>query len=286
MTELTAPNSTSSGLTRLGRDAHETADALGPLAGLVGTWIGTHGFEMIAVPSHDADFRLIVRPYVEVLTFAALGAPVPNRGDKGVEDLMISGLTYDIRISDLETNEPLHLENGMWLNLGATQDRPIVRMAAIPHGDSVLALGTAETTAEPPAIPDISGLPPDIGHTTRKGYTDAYLGPPFFGSFSPTAPNEVLVAANKGLTFSQTTTLSVSTENGGGVLNIPFVSKNANTTAFAATYWLETITDEKTNSEVLQLQYSQQSNLEFVAKFNAPGLIMWPHINVNTLRKQ
>jgi hypothetical protein len=89
------------------------------LADLIGTWFGTHGWELIAVP-HEESFHLIVRPYVEVVTFEALGAPVPNRGGP-VPDLFIAGLLYQIRITDLQTNEPLHLENGMWLNLCESQ---------------------------------------------------------------------------------------------------------------------------------------------------------------------
>ena len=95
MLELTAPGSTSMGLTRLGRGAAGTAAELGPLADLVGTWFGTHGWELIAVPQGDG-FHLIVRPYVEVVTFEAIGAPVPNRGGP-VPDLFIAGLVEAAR---------------------------------------------------------------------------------------------------------------------------------------------------------------------------------------------
>jgi THAP4-like, heme-binding beta-barrel domain len=302
MVELTARGSTSLGTTRLGRPASLIAEELGSLADLVGTWFGTHGWEMIAVPRGEKQFLLIVRPYAEVITFATLGAPVPNRG--AVEpDIDIGGLIYDMRISDLETNEPLHLENGMWLDLGATQSPRIARMAAIPHGDTFLALGdmSVDAVAEGaqdgaqarPTIPKISGLP-ITGEGMPPGYTDQYLHPSVKG-FSPVSPNTVLEEDLGNLKVVKTVTLSVSTQTAtGGILNIPFVTKNANTTAFQATYWIETVEVAKKDpsgkvigtEHVQQLQYSQQSNLEFFKRPDGHGLIMWPHVNVNTLRKQ
>jgi hypothetical protein len=286
MGELTAPDSTSVGITRLGRDAAGTVEELGPLAGLVGTWMGSHGWEMIAVPTESGGqegFRLIVRPYVETITFSALGAPVPNRGGPA-GDMFIAGLLYTTRISDLETNEPLHLENGMWLYLGAGVEQPIARQASIPHGDAFLALGTSATTAGPPQIPTITGVP-DAGPDTRLGYTDVYLRN--VDEFQPSSPNDVLQQAISGLTIVQTIELSASTQAGGGISNIPFVASNANATAFDCTFWLETVQDPTTGNQIQQLQYSQQTNIEFLPQFGNPGqLIMWPHVNVNTLLKQ
>ncbi|MGN6557054.1 MAG: heme-binding protein [Solirubrobacterales bacterium] len=283
MSELTAPDSTSVGITRLGRTATTTADELGPLADLVGTWMGK-GWELIAVPQGETGFHLIVRPYVEVLTVEPIGAPVPNRGPK--EDMLISGLMYKTRITDRETHEPLHLENGMWLYLKNAKQEPvevpIVRQASIPHGDVLLALGTS-STGQAPEIPTIKGAPEkEVG--MNPGYLDPYIVPR--EGFDPSSPNQVLVEANKGLDIVATTTLLVSTEGEGGILNIPFVREHANATRFTCTYWLETVKGTK-GEEVLQLQYSQQTNIEFLPKKDhEPGLIMWPHINVNTLRKQ
>jgi hypothetical protein len=231
----------------------------------------------------EEGFRLIVRPYAEVLTLEPIGAPVPDRGGPD-PDIFITGLMYETRISDLETNEPLHLENGMWLNLGETQEQPIARIAAIPHGDTFLALGSATTISGAPDIPTPSAIP-YIGPEPRFGYTDPYLVA--VDGFSPGEPNTVLQKAIEGLTISETIELSLSTDSGGGVLNIPFVQRNANTTAFSCTFWIETVQDQTTGDEVQQLQYTQQSNLEFLPQFGDPEqLIVWPHVNVNTLRKQ
>lgn len=282
MADLTAPDSTSVGITRFGRAATTSAAELGPLADLIGTWVGSEGWELIAVPEGEKSFRVILRPYTEVVTFEAIGAPVPNRGG-AAPDLFIAGLLYQMRIADKETDEPLHLENGMWLNLGESQEKPIVRQASIPHGDVFLALGTSYATDGPPEIPSFDALPdpgPDI-----EGYTEGKY-PPSDENFSPGDPNKVLREAIEGREIVNTTTLSVATEDGGGIVNIPFVEQHAKTSQFACTYWLETIKDPKTGDEVQQLQYSQQTNVEFIPKFGEPGLIMWPHVNVNTLRKQ
>jgi len=285
MTDLIAPGS-SVGLTRLGRDAMTTVAELGPLADLVGTWFGAQGWELMAVPDGSKTFRLIVRPYVEILTFEALGAPVPNRGGP-VPDLFIAGLLYQARIADLETGEPLHVENGMWLNLGKSQEQPIVRQASIPHGDVFLALGTASTTDGPPQIPSASGLPNGEPPKT-VGYDEGQYDTTTPGGFEPRVPNKVLQATVAKQDVVRTTALSVCTLNGGAVVNIPFVEMHANATAFACTYWIETIRAPATGEEVQQLQYSQQTNIEFLkARPGSPTpLIMWPHVNVNTLRKQ
>lgn len=306
MAELTAPGGTSSpGLIRLGRDAQASMAELGPLADLVGTWIGTQGWELIAVPEGDPGaregFTFIARPYTEVVSFTPIGAPVPNRGGPAGE-MLITGLMYELRIADLVTNEPLHLETGMWLNLADVQggqppDQPIVRSASIPHGDSFLALGTSSKAAGPADIPLPSAVP-DPGPDAQFGYTDAWqeeIPSPCNPAvkFNPAVPNQVLKDALSGLDVVTTTTLSVSTDGGGGILNIPFVDANANATLFACDYWIETIEGTASGGSgspqfVQQLQYSQQTNIEFLQQFGGlPGeLIMWPHVNVNTLRKQ
>jgi hypothetical protein len=230
MEQGSGPQTTSVGVTRQGRAATATVSELGPLAALVGTWMGSRGWELI---------------------------------------------------TDAETNEPLHLETGMWLLLD--DQGTVARQASIPHGDVVLAIGTATTESGAPSIPALSTLP-DAGPKTPLGYTDVYLRP--VDGFSPGDANEVLRVALVDQKIVKTTTLPVSTD-GGGIANIPFVTANANATAFRCAYWIETVEDPITRTQFSQLQYSQQTNLEFLPQFGNPGeLIMWPHVNVNTLLKQ
>lgn len=281
-------NTTSVGIKRLGRQEVKTVDALGPLADLLGTWIGTGGWELMAVPSGSDGFRLIVRPYVEIITFSALGAPVPDRGGP-VPDIFISGLMYNTHIADAETDEPLHLETGMWFYLGESeQPFPIARSSTIPHGDALLALGTYDTIEGPPPITSHPALP-DSGPETPTGYTDPYLQPVSFNGvdFSASDPQKVLTDVLAGQKVVETTTLSVSTQDPGGILNIPYVDKNANASAFTSVFWIETVEDPATKDKTMQLQYSQITNIEFLWQFGNPDeLITWPHVNVATLHKQ
>jgi hypothetical protein len=287
MAKVLDQNTTSVGLKRLGRDATTTADELGPLASLVGTWMGSNGWELMVVPDGPKSRRVIIRPYIEVITFSALGAPVPDRGGP-VPDLCITGLMYSTRITDAETNEPLHLETGMWFYLGETQPQPVARSASIPHGDSLLALGTHETIAGPPPITSHTAVP-NAGPATPPGYNDPELIPVSFGGveFSAADPQKVLTDVLSTQDVVETITLSLSTTDTGGILNIPFVDKNANASAFDCVFWIETIKDPKTGDETMQLQYSQITSIEFLPQFGNPSeLITWPHVNVATLQKQ
>jgi hypothetical protein len=274
------------GLIRAGRSASVTSEQLGPLADLVGTWRGSQGFVVIATPTRPpGEFRFIARPYVEAMTFTPVGAPVPDRGSR--QDSFIAGLMYETRITDLETNEPLHIENGMWLHLGDTEPLPIARQASIPHGDVVLALGSA-TTVEgvPPDIHHTDARPFDLGPDSKAGYTDEWDFPPVHG-VTPRDPNHALRAVIADQPFEQVVTITVSSDS-GGILNIPFVTTNANITSFQCRYWLETVKQPAGEGTFQQLQYSQHCNLNFLQQFGGPpgALIVWPHVTVNTLLKQ
>lgn len=289
MAQLTAPGGTSVGITRLGEPAALESAGLGVLQDLVGTWMGSKGWELIAVPDAEHEFRVIARPITEVMTIDAIGAKVPNRGVNGgaQADMFIYGLVYETRVSDAETNEPLHIENGMWLNLG-TDDLPIARQASIPHGDVFLALGTATTIDGPPPISDENASP--ILDPQRFGYTEGvggYSHPPQgnvpeglnFTNWTAQLQEDI-----KGLDITQTVTLDVSTANSGGIVNIPFVNQQANTTLFSSVFWIETIGSG--DNAVMQLQYKQQTNIEFVKQQETGHVIVWPHVNTNTMRKQ
>ncbi|MDF2434106.1 MAG: hypothetical protein JWP44_3737 [Mucilaginibacter sp.] len=288
------------GFVRLSGPAAEVEDQLGPLASLVGTWRGNTGWNMIAVPARQPDgnptFKLLVQNYSETITFTPIGAPVPNRG--GVDEQFITGLVYNLTVTDNTTEGILHIENGMWLYMGDIKPQPvgllqdaplpiqyaIARQSSIPHGDVVIALGNAVTSTGKPTIPIIDGLPPDIGYPTLRGYLDPYLNTGF-RQFNAKNPNMILEEALQNQTIGKVTTITVDTTNhGGSIVNIPFIDQHVNPSRFVSTFWIEEVFTDNVN--FLQLQYSQQADLNFLPKFNAPGIIMWPHVNVNTLRKQ
>jgi hypothetical protein len=78
------------------------------------------------------------------------------------------GLTYLQQISDANVNAGLHIEPGLWVVIPHTSDPNVVptvaRLASIPHGTTILAQGTATTSAGAPHIPNTSIKPFTIGH--------------------------------------------------------------------------------------------------------------------------
>src|SRR5271167_3733204 len=177
--------------TRPGRPLSAEALHLGPLADLAGTWVGG-GFNLISLPDFDSnppstgpkDFRLKLNATREILQFTPIGGAIPNRGvvtdlgnNTGQPDINLHGLTYLQRVSDFVTNEALHIEPGIWINVPATtvlpnQPATVVRMGTIPHGDSLLAQSTFVTTvATGPTIAAVSSTP------TGPGITPGYLTP-------------------------------------------------------------------------------------------------------------
>jgi len=293
------------GFVRLSGSEAEVAQKLGPLADLVGTWRGNSGWNMIAVPTHidgQAGFKLLIQNYSETITFTPIGAPVPNRG--GIDMQFITGLMYDLTITDNATEGILHLENGMWLYMADVQAQPdkahdfleaaipahfftIARQSSIPHGDVVVALGDAVTSNGMPVIPPVQGRPVDFGTPPRFGYLDEYTHTNF-PQFNTQDPNTMLRNAIAGQNIGNVTTITVDTHvPGGAIVNIPFVQQTVDPTRFVSTYWIEDVTLAD-GTKFKQLQYSQQADLNFIPKFppKKEGTIMWPHINVNTLRKQ
>jgi hypothetical protein len=285
---------------RLGGPPQQLIDDLGPLASLVGKWVGSKGWNIIAVPAPgsepntEGDFQLLVRPYTETITFGPVGAPVRNRG--GALDQFVGALEYELRINDLETAEVLHVENGMWLYLGDIQPdsgagtSPIppftlARSASIPHGDSALILGNFSTANGAPVFPIIDTRPPDIGKPTELGYLDPYSA--LVEGLNVINPDATLQADIEGQNILSTTTLVLDSANQGGIQNVPFIVNHANATRFQCFFWIETVQVPDSDQTFQQLQYTQIIDLEFHKKFGGvPGLITWPHVNINTLRKQ
>lgn len=275
---------------------------LGPLAELPGNWVG-HGFNVIALPIFDKSqkkFQVKLNKTIEHLTFSSLGAPVPNRGNVQ-EDIFFSGLSYTQSVDDaVPPGGGLHFEPGIWLNIPATtdpkQDAVVVRQATIPHGDALIAQGSGFTVPGGPKIDDVDATPlifqPDGSlkkDTTNyvAQYSDASLMPPGITAEVVLNPNILLRNDIKGQNIVKTTVLIVDTNPAGGIVNIPFVVKNANATSMNAIFWVETVQNED-GSQFMQLQYTQTVFLDFPV----PGPdgkmvnVRWPHISVATLLKR
>ncbi|MFT7602045.1 MAG: hypothetical protein ACI8TP_005010 [Acidimicrobiales bacterium] len=98
----------------------------------------------------------------------------------------------------------------------------------------------------------------------------------------------MLAAANNDpdITILHTTELSVDTTiQTGGVLNTPFVVKQANAAEMQSTFWIQTVVD-KAGKESKRLQCLQVVMLDFFPRQDGKeGLIRWPHVSINTMTK-
>jgi hypothetical protein len=313
--------------TRPGHPLAALPRKLGLLADLTGTWVGT-GFNVISLPDFDAappstgpaTFRLLLNSTIETLQFTPVGGSVPNRGvvtaigtSTGQPDITLNGLHYLQRVSDLTTNQALHIEPGFWLSIPPTTVFPpqpaatIARLSTIPHGDSLTAPGGGFGISGGPEIAAVSTLPSKGGTVLGSPYTIPFQNPPLPRNFKPPYvlnPNLALQEAILGQNITDTVVLIVSTNAtnlttptpaipqdpnpagtvinipapSGGITNIPFVVQNANATQMDAIFWIEKVL-QPDGSTFMQLQYTQTVILNFLG-------INWPHVSVATLVKQ
>lgn len=285
----------------------DSANPLGPLTDLVGSWSGT-GFNVIWRPFHstppvEQDHFLELNLTDDAIAFDEIAGPIPNRGFLQ-PDINMFGLTYLQQVQDANLHAGLHIEPGVWAVVPATSNPAegptVVRMGSIPHGTTILAQGTSSPTSGAPAIPDTNILPFVIGDPgSTINFPEQNLSIP--SAFRSPAeqlvgvtqemvnnPNSVLQAAIAGQTILQTTTLQISTLapppiSGGGTANTAFLAgaatsgggPNAVGAQMTATFWIESV---QGSPDSLQLQYSQTVLLNFNG-------LSWPHITVGTLRK-
>jgi hypothetical protein len=286
---------------RAGRPIAEVASGLGLLAEFQGSWRGT-GFNITARPFFQSNppIFLELNATQETLDFTAIGGDIPNRGSVQ-PDINLHGLRYLQQVTDVVTNTGIHIEPGLWLNVPATTNpaagRSYVRQATIPHGDALLALSVfARRATGFPTIDPVNSMPftdaviPDLNTDPTDPVTDpAYLAQYINGKLPPIGlppgldaaatikdPTLVLRAVRDAQTIVSTDTIKITTAvPAGGILNIPFVIKNANAARFDAIFWLSKVKRED-GQHFMQMQYVQRVILNFVG-------IHWPHFSVATL---
>jgi hypothetical protein len=146
---------------RISPDNQTILKQLGLLQDLAGTWKGK-GFNLIARPDfHDkTDLYLQLNQTRETLKFDPIGSSIPNRGF-GQDDIELFGLTYLQQIADAAFDGALHIEPGIWVTQPSTTFPPegvpapaqlVARMGTIPHGNSLLAEGVAQSFTGPPVL--------------------------------------------------------------------------------------------------------------------------------------
>ena len=297
---------------------------LGPLKLLPGTWsnkaLPGRGWNMIAVPfsGGPVGYRLLLNQFDETLKFSFVDDRVANRGitvTGAEDDQFVVALDYEQKIDQIavadfpesglagEPGATIHHEPGLWLHMTnkTTDNLDIARLATIPHGDSVLALGTSDTSSQTPQIDSVNGLPIGVSHNLDGPYLAPYkhfndnpfkgvVDAPGFPGFNPVDPSALLKLANEGVNIVRTTKLEVDTTmQEAGIVNIPFIVKQANASDMKSTFWIQEIEETDANGKLkttLRLQYLQVVMLDFFPrKDGAAGLIRWPHISINTLEK-
>ena len=286
---------------------------LGPLTEFPGTWAGT-GFNLISRPDFQDNqpFFLEINGTLENLAFTLIGGDIPNRGSFQ-KDAFLHGVTYLQQVADCVTHGALHIEPGLWIHIPPTTvpsvtESTVVRQGTIPHGDSLLAQSTLiDTVATGPTINPVFSVPftdtviPGLNAKatnpiTNVTYLAQFTNRTLSACCLPSGlalndvvadPTTVLRAAIQGQTITNTVVIVISTaaiQGSTGILNIPFVVKNANALQMDAIFWIETV-QPTSGDPFLQLQYVQRVILDFPPTPTA-NIIHWPHISVATLVKQ
>lgn len=286
---------------------------LGPLQNLPGTWrsLPGRGWNLIALPFDDGElnYRLLMNQYNEDLTFTFVDKAVPNRGlspagetdpDQFVVTLDYQQVIHQIAAEDSPDSglagvpgAAIHHEPGLFLHMlnRVTDEIDIARLATVPHGNAALGLGRSDSFDGPPTIPVFSALP--IG-VPAEVETNPYLAPyktfvdqPFRNLFGPLDTNKLLRDALAASPVARTTVLHFNTTlDKAGINNIPFIERQADASEMQATFWIEELEEVDANGKpILQMQYSQLVMLDFFDRPDGTGLIRWPHVSINTLRR-
>jgi hypothetical protein len=301
---------------RAGGSTASLSTDLGLLLDLPGRWEGK-GFNLIARPAKQGvpanpTFFLELNGTHETLEFTAIGGDIPNRGD--IEPTaLLHGLHYLQSVVDCEDGSGIHKEPGLWVHVPPTAENPsetYVRQASIPHGDSLVAQssffkslpgGPVINPVDSFPIPIADPIPPlnDIAHAviTNQKYLEPYLTDTLPDDCLPKGlnaaktirdPTEVLRAQIKGQTIQETIVIAITTRFPSpltsspplqGIVNIPFITRNADTTQMDAIFWIEKVAHPKIpHKHFMQLQYVQRVILDFAQ-------IHCPHFSVATLIK-
>jgi hypothetical protein len=183
----------------------EADTKLGFLAELAGTWEG-FGFNLIGRPDKQggSSVFLELNQTFETLSFIPISSSIPNRGF-AVDDIELFGLTYLQKISDVTTGGALHIEPGIWIHIpsqdigaGTSAKQSVARMGNVPHGNSLLAQGTATKLApftgnpfNPDSVAPVNTAPFPVGDAFPLPAPGTGVGMPVPGALSGFAPYDL-----------------------------------------------------------------------------------------------
>lgn len=235
------------------------------------------------------------------------------------------GLTYKTKIHDLATGELIHEEDGQWLwnmDPGVDTTWEVTRVGIIPHGVVVVAPGTvaemtgAEVMREQEAMTQSNqwSIEPRSESPMAPGYFEGKLSVacPCHGACpcetsdrgvgacpsrsTCRQPVDKLLAHIGNVSDMKVTQLQTSILHpGGSLVQLPGIKAQVFNSVFNSTFWIQSPSGGGADDDYDQLQYAQTVTMAF--KCNSAShnkepctgpedLIQWPHVQVNTLRKQ
>ena len=264
--------------------------------------------------SSDYPYGYILKnfKYHEMIKFhpntdIATPAMAPNRGGQYTQNA--NALFYEQQVHFAEgpsKGQVVHVENGAWLHLvtgqqkigpyggphgdkkepppaGGVPPQPpnmtIAKQISVPHGNSVLVLGSYKEMNGRADIGPYSGdpspTPTTISTEPYKQESDGNPHPDL--NPNPTKPLQDGAAVKTSARYIRwdVDTATVA----GSVTNIPFEQRKARVTGYRATYWLQNFSE---GGPYTQLAYVQVMNIEITIDGTA---YEFPHITCNTLTK-
>ena len=142
--------------------------------------------------------------------------------------------------------------------------------------------------------PDWTKLPREDqsngGVNSGRAYFEKIFNYDQFGAKFPytVQPNLTLIDANAGLRFKKYDLIQLDSRHNTGVqgatVNNAIIERYCRVARMRLRMWLEEIFDEQSGEVIDQLQYEQIVDFEFMFGSNG-GTTLWPHIQVNTLRR-
>jgi hypothetical protein len=236
---------------RISPDNDTVLENLGLLKELAGNWHGK-GFNLVARPffglpatssnpaAPAANLFLELNLTHETMKFDPISSSIPNRGTFQ-QDIELFGLTYLQKISDATTGGALHIEPGIWVTHAPTTDpvenppdgaQIVARMGSIPHGNVLLAGGSATTFNGAPTL----GAPTGTGTPAFSIFPSFNTTPVAIPAVPPTTINaagasEFLTAPAGGFTQYTLSNAASATNPRTPFLNTPPVIDPAITQA-------------------------------------------------------
>lgn len=260
--------------------------------------------------------------YYETIRFndshaVALPAGAPNRS--GRYNQLARAVFYDQQVSFAEgpdKGKVVHVENGAWLSLITTEqpvgpyaghgvepgsfppqpaNEGVAKQIAVPHGNSILALGSCEMRNGSPVIPGAPEIPIveppyptppylSVAPFTRKlDAMDDFQNPNPDAVQDPNKPIRDAVQILKPTHYMHWRVTTQPIDGGphrGVVTNIPFEDEVAKVTDYFADYWL--LSTDAQGRHFNHLAYAQTIIMKMVIR----GQIYdCPHTTCNTVTR-